>query len=182
MRGIQLHRLRLALIATPRPKLRTGPRAQSAVIANCLKHHAVDPFLAPLYNLAILLQPAWQEASPYIKQAIDEKSIPTGPITTFAYMIQYLDITLSNRGLELKNTELLIMEQQLSPRWKHSLRAFLRSAELIKGTAHRREFEEIQQMPLDWDGSLKWHHRLGPGPTRQALEWALTGTYQLLRE
>ena len=175
LQGIQLQGLRLALIAALRPKLRTGPRAQSAVIANCLKFHAVDPFLAPCYNLAVLLVPHWRALRSLIQQAMTEQTQPLGPITTFAHMMRLLDVGLTARGLVLKNSEQLIMDQTPSPRWKHSLRSFLRAAELIKGTAHRREFEEIQTLPMDWSGSLHWHHALSPGPSRQALEWALTG-------
>ena len=174
--GISLHGSRMALLTAIRPYLCMGPRAQSAAIALCTKFHAVDPFLAPCYKLAKLILPIWHKARSQLQEAVRKDQRPIGPITVFAKMLSFLNVKIINHGLQLINSEMLVMtDPNDTPKWRHSLRAFLRAAELLRGTAHRREFMELQSMPMDWQGSLKWHHSLKAGATRRALEWVITG-------
>ena len=174
--GITLHGPRMALLSAIRPRLSTGPRAQAAAIALCIKFHAVDPFLSPCYKLAKLMVLHWNILRPWLQQAVVEETKPVGPVTVFARMLMLLKVKIIVHGLQLANSEVLVMsDQQDTPKWRHSLRAFLRSAELLRGTMHRREFQELQSLPIDWNGSLHWHRALKAGTTRSALEWVITG-------
>ena len=171
--------IRTRIISTLYAHLRTGPRSPHMAMLLLTKIHKVDPYLSRIWSMVAIVSRGGREIATLVQEAYDHRLQPTTPISALAQHLRELGGILAG-GIYVDHTHqpisILRPRAQVDLlRWQHRWRAILKHAYFKKYVVGRREWQDLQDTPIDHTTTMAWWRSLPQGPQRSALQAILTG-------
>ena len=168
--------MRSAIIATLRPAIHRTARAQGVICLLCLHGHRVDPLMATMWRLLMMVQ----DYSP-MQWALELHSAyaPWGPLAKLCGLLR-------DMGATFVGDEVLVPHYGPLPRrrpagrssreWQHAWRVRMRDALLRVSVSRRSDFRPLAETAIDWTRTMALRHKLDHKPLmRTYLEIVLSG-------
>ena len=169
--------LRNSVIATLRPSLQGTARSQAMVTLFCLHGHRIDPILAVLWRLLMLIQHYKAD----LENLDDLVAYGNwGPLAQLARQLTLHGATIVQGCAHFPHYEPIELRRPIETveyrAWQHGWRERLRDLLLRESVMHRSDYATLKGVFINWKVTMDLHHKLGAKPVlRTYLEVILSG-------